>query len=209
MRLRSPLLGAAAACALFLVGALVSCGGGSGEPSEDGLVSEPAQHERRSITEASVIRRRFPVFRTPAEGLPAKVTRILGSRIYGLDYERAQSLPSPTTSIELWATPGEQKICLFSFQRGILGNTCSSVAGALNHGVAITLLENAQTGAAGPRRTIVGIAPESTCLVVAKGPAGSTRQIYADDGVFAYWDRLDIPPDRFYTETSCPASSSN
>lgn len=112
--------------------------------------------------------KRFTVFRTPSEGLPGLVRRVIAKPIYGMNWRLAQRL-SKSTPVDIWAIPGNEYVCLLSLQKSsALGLTCDSTKGALTHGLATTLMSRRGIGnkSRQNQRLIVGIAPDRARDVV-------------------------------------------
>jgi hypothetical protein len=141
----------------------------------------------------------FAVFRTSPEPLPWSMRRAMRRPIYGINWDLAQRLPIRVPA-HAWAVPGDGYICILSLQvrrgRGAVGATCDSTKGALDHGLATTLLGERGTGAFQRiHRVIVGIAPDRARGVIADG-SGSTVRIAVGGGVFIQRDTVPYPPDR-------------
>jgi len=145
---------------------------------------------------ASAQRESFAVFRTPPEGLPVVVTNLLRRPRYGANWKLAQRL-SLNDRTAIWALPARRTICLVAWRRETgAATTCASTRAVLHHGVALTSLNDAQSGSPMPERTIVGIAPDDARLMIARSP-GVACSIHVFGGLVLSHDNVGEPPDTF------------
>jgi hypothetical protein len=133
----------------------------------------------------------FALLRTPAEGLPAAMQRILHGPRFDMNASLAQRVPVNTKG-RFWVIPGRGVLCIFAEQdTQFVSSVCAKTAQALVHGLAITLLSRATGGG----RTIVGIAPDGKRTAVLHSKhATIVAQIVHN--VFADSDSLTVPVDR-------------
>jgi hypothetical protein len=165
--------------------------GRSSSPTASGGRSAPAV-VRVSIS----LRNSFALFRTPPEGLPRGLERILPRPArHGIDWNLAQRMPAATLS-PMWAVPGRGVICLLERRTGLsAGISCTPTDYALSHGLETILLS--PSGSARSSRLIVGMAPEGTRAVIAKAGESRIRIPVGKNGVFVRRDGRIDPPDNF------------
>jgi hypothetical protein len=148
--------------------------------------------------------RRFAIFRTPAEGVPDSVLRILPQLPHGLNWALAQALPARVLP-EAWVVPGRGYICLAQRERQrFMGGSCSTTRQALDHGLGLTLLSAHGMDSNGKGRVIVGIAPVGARGVVAQAGVVMTR-IPVINGLFMHRDNVLVPPNEFRLVPQIPS----
>jgi hypothetical protein len=141
----------------------------------------------------------FALLRTPPEGLPTAVRRILKAPVFGSNWNLAQRIPV-TISGAYWLLPGDGYLCVVSegsMGSPTVGTTCARASQARQHGIAAITVVRAVPGshvAAG--RLIVGLAPDSAHQVVVH-TAGSAETVPVLDEVFVLHDSIVAPPDFF------------
>lgn len=158
--------------------------------------------ERNSPASVAVLRRvpdalqaDFALLRTPPDGLPASIRKILHTPTYGMNWKLARRLPIKAF-VHIWVVPGNGFICLISQQtQASAGTICETTHEALNHGIATIFLSGGGVDITPLRRTIVGIAPDGTREVIAN-TQGSLARIYVTHGIFIHRDKSANPPDR-------------
>ena len=162
--------------------------------------SPTASHGGRSapaVGRVSIsLRNSFTLFRTPPEGLPRRLERILPRPArHGINWNLAQRMPVATPS-PMWAVPGRGIICLLERRPGLsAGISCTPTDYALSHGLETILLS--PSGSVRSSRLIVGMAPEGTRAVVAKARGSRIRIPVGKNGVFVRRDGRIDPPDNF------------
>jgi hypothetical protein len=161
-------------------------------------VSEPrayrvvAQVEHRQLAN-------FALLRTPPEGLPAAIQRVLRAPVFGSNWKLAQRIPVTLSGV-YWLVPGNGYLCVIS--QGSMGNpgigtTCAQTSQALRHGVAAITVARAVPGShVPPGRLIVGVAPDGARQVVVH-TQGSVETVPVIDEVFVLRDSMVAPPDFF------------
>ncbi|HEY6730739.1 MAG TPA: hypothetical protein VI039_06910 [Solirubrobacterales bacterium] len=179
--------------------------------------TQSSQKWDRSQSELPVIphledrqRASFAVFRTSPEPLPRSMRLAMRRPAYGINWDLAQRLPIKHPA-RAWAAPGDGYICIFTLQvrrgSGAVGATCDTTGGALDRGLAATLLTERGIGAFQKiSRAIVGIAPDRAHEIVAEA-SGAAVRIAVVDGVFVRHDAVPSPPDRLrLVETAGPTN---
>jgi hypothetical protein len=193
---------------VLLVLALGACGSSatSDRPRDDtaappaDAAAAPTDLRRQPAIARADPRQRanFALLRTPPEGLPARVGRLLDAPIVGMNWRLAQRIPV-NLSGAYWLVPGDGHLCIVD--HGSLGNpaagtSCARTADALTQGVASITVTRPHAGVyADEARLIVGVAPDGADEVrirtrdaVARAPVvGST---------FVLRDALVAPPDK-------------
>lgn len=169
---------------------------------------EPGTHARnltlvsRNPTSRSVIqqvqsdqRSGFALLRTPAEGLPRRVRKILRQPKYGMNWMLAQRLPVRIRA-QVWIVPGRGILCMMDRQnRNVVGTSCVSTTDALRRGVATTYLGDPSKRSTRGNRVIFGMVPDQAREVVAR-THGTTVRIPVVGGVFVHRDDVMNPPDQ-------------
>jgi hypothetical protein len=141
----------------------------------------------------------FALLRTPPEGLPTAVRRVLGNPVFGSNWNLAQHIPA-TASGAYWLLPGNGYICVVSdgsMGSNTIGTVCARASQARQRGIAAIAVARAVPGShvkAG--RLIVGLAPDDTHQVVVH-TRGSTETVPVHDEVFVLHDSTAAPPDFF------------
>jgi hypothetical protein len=143
----------------------------------------------------------FSLFRTLPEGLPKEVTTSLRRPTFGLNWQLAQQMPTPTKE-SFWAVPGRGAICIVGEAKGRAGAVslnCGTTRHSVAHGVAAVLVTDPPGGAAaskGGQRLIVGIAPDGAVKVHVY-TQGAVATVPVINGVFVLRDADPAPPDRY------------
>lgn len=142
---------------------------------------------------------KFAVLRTPPEGLPTAVQRVLKAPVFGSNWNLAQRLPV-TVPGAYWLLPGDGYLCVVSqgsMGSSTIGTTCARTSQARQHGIAAITVARAVPGSHGAAgRLIVGLAPDGTHqVVVHTGASAKTVQVL--DEVFVLHDSTVAPPDYF------------
>jgi hypothetical protein len=134
------------------------------------------------------VRAAFAPFRTRAEGLPARVTSVMGEPVQGANWRLAQRLRPPGGPV-VWAVPGRDVLCLISQRRAEATVTagCTTPARALRHGVVLTSL------AAGDR-SVIGLAPDRARRARISTPGATDRVASVTSNMFAIRDAAPEPP---------------
>lgn len=141
----------------------------------------------------------FALLRTPPEGLPTAVRRVLGKPVFGSNWNFAQRIPAPASGA-YWLLPGDGYMCVLSdgsMGSHTLGTVCARASQARRRGIAATAITRAVPGShvkAG--RLIVGLAPDGAKQVVVH-TRGSTETVPVRDEIFVLRDSTAAPPDFF------------
>lgn len=183
---------AASGCALLLVWLLFEHIPTLPQPCEKTYVG--GQQSKGASPSLKKLQRDFAIFRTSAEGLPPSIRRALGKPRFGLSWSRAQLLPNES-SIDAWAVPGRETICLFTRDGLAIGSTCDRSRRAGKLGLGIALL-TPRMDSRRSRRNIIGIAPVTSCEIWAVR-GGETVKILVNHGMFFTQDQVMAPPDQY------------
>lgn len=145
------------------------------------------------------LRTAFAPFRSPPEGLPPRVTRILREPFGGARLRLAQRLRT-TAGPAVWAVPGKGILCLIS-QEGAHSevlSSCTRAYRAVEHGAFLTSLSPEPVlGLGQVRRFIAGVVPDGTRRVRIHTPGSGTKTARITDGTVALLDNVADPPERF------------
>jgi hypothetical protein len=141
----------------------------------------------------------FSLLRTPPEGLPVEIRRIMRKPTNGTNWDLAQRLPE-TGFGEFWLLPGNNFICLIARTgKGTLtsiSQTCAPTGVALRHGVAsVTLRARSLYVPARNNRFIVGVVPDRAAQIVVHTGSFTAKASVEGNGVFRLYDRAVDPPD--------------
>jgi hypothetical protein len=128
----------------------------------------------------------FALLRTPADGVPPTVRRVL--RIPGMRWNLARLIPVSLPGT-YWLVPGSADLCVVAMapRSPAVGAGCGSVGQALRHGIASISL-NPSSG----RRLTVGVAPKGTRTVLLQGGT-STTAVRVHHGIFELRDSASSP----------------
>jgi hypothetical protein len=140
----------------------------------------------------------FSSLRTPPEGLPMRVRRIMRNQpSFGMNWNLAQGV-STTWDGELWLVPGTKFLCiLWLSTSSLLRQGCAPTQIAISHGLAVVALTaDPRNSASEGSRAIIGIAPDGATQVLVHTGESIVRRAVGDEGVFTLRDSIDSPPDR-------------
>ncbi len=180
---------------LLLVAGVASCGSATpdhAEPRPGSTHPAPRVLERLS----RIQRHNFALLRTPPEGLPARVRRLVSGSPAAMNPALAQRIPV-TVPGSYWLVPGIGQLCVVSevpWTPGI-ATICTRTQNAIKHGTGtITFIPAKQAPAGMPRRLLVGIAPDGarTALIRTKSSVAAVPVV---NGVFVLRDSLRGPSD--------------
>jgi hypothetical protein len=95
----------------------------------------------------------------------------------------------------MWAVAGRTSLCLVRPNvDGMTSATCTPIAHAIDHGVALTTLAAPTRTPAKASRTVVGIVPDHTRRVRVVTPGFATATALVTDNTFAVRDTITDPP---------------
>lgn len=142
-------------------------------------------------------RANFALLRTPPEGLPTAVRRVLRNPVFGSNWNLAQRIPA-TASGAYWLLPGNGYMCVISDESmgsNTINTTCARALQARRHGIAAVTVTRAVPGShLEAARLIVGLAPDGAHQVVVH-TRGFTETVPVHDEVFVLRDSIVAPPD--------------
>lgn len=135
----------------------------------------------------------FSILRSPPEGLPKHITRLLRQPIFGTNWMLAQRIPTPGRGT-YWAIPGNGYLCIVSQQENqpSASTVCETNQYAINHGLVATSVWEIE--GKDPERSIVGLVPDGTPWVQVITHGSSKRLIVNRHDVFVMSDSLPYPP---------------
>lgn len=142
----------------------------------------------RRVADAQIAR--FALLRSPPEGLPGTVRRVLRQPSYGMNWSFAQRVPGAPGG-SYWLVPGRDTLCLLHARDGHeITSACAPTEVALAHGVVSASLQNGNP----PRRLIVGILPSDVQHVTVRTGAVTTT-VPVTHGLLILRDAHRDPPD--------------
>ncbi len=135
----------------------------------------------------------FGLLRTPPEGLPQAITRILHKPAWGSNWALAQRVP--TRSNRVWVVPATGHICLVKDTgTKTVSSTCATVKQARAQGRMTTSLREKQLGA---METItVGVVPDGHPRVDVYTPGSPAASARVVDNTFTLRSDAASPPER-------------
>lgn len=181
---------------LLLATGLSACGS-----DQDGVEQTQAQPARSSDEtprpEVATVRvprqvaTNFALLRTPPDGMPIAVRRIVKAPVPGMDWSLARQVPVSLPG-KYWLAPGVEHLCVVATtpDSPAVGTVCATYDQALRTGVANTSLDPVSN-----KRLIVGVAPDGTRSVRIRS-GNSTASARVRDGSFVHRDSVPAPPDR-------------
>jgi hypothetical protein len=139
----------------------------------------------------------FALLRTPPEGLPASIRRVLRAPTLGMNWRLAQRIPVVLPG-SYWIVPGDRYLCIVAradpASPGV-GTTCARTAQAIEHGIAAVTIAPARPAArVAPSRLIVGVTPDGTRTVLVHTHE-AVAKVPVVDTVFVRHDSIAAPPD--------------
>jgi hypothetical protein len=172
-----------------------SCGSAAPSASTD----EPARARAATVDPGTPRRLRtaFATFRSPAEGLPRRVVRMLGEPHVTSDPRLAQRLRAPA-AFATWAVQGDEMLCLVSQRDGFgpVSTTCGAVDRVVEEGIFFASLEEASRGPVGAGRVVIGLVPDRTRAVRVVTPGFGTATVPVVSNTFTLRDAVPDPPER-------------
>jgi hypothetical protein len=142
----------------------------------------------RRVVDAQIAR--FALLRSPPEGLPDRVRRVLRQPSYGMNWSFAQRVPGAPGGT-YWLVPGRDTLCLLHARdRHQITSACAPTDVALKHGVVSASLQSGNP----PRRLVVGILPSDVQRVTVRTGAVTTTAPVTR-GLLILRDARQAPPD--------------
>jgi hypothetical protein len=132
----------------------------------------------------------FHIFRTRGRRLPREFVRGLPSIPSHPDWSLARAL-----SKDAWIAPAQRQLCL---AQGLVTKeiavTCSGIEHVLAHGIFIASLAPPGMPTLGPRRVVIGLAPDGIESVLLITPGYRTVKVPVNHNVFIRQDALASSP---------------
>lgn len=165
--------------ALMLSVGLMACG--KEEDGEDQALTQPVP--RKLVAN-------FALLRTPPDGIPPDVRRILSVPVPGMRWDLARRIPVSLPGA-YWLAPGTEALCIVATtpESPAVGTVCAKVNQALRQGVT-----NASLDPTSGRRVILGVVPDGTRTALVRTDA-ATASASVHRGSFVLRDSVDGPPD--------------
>lgn len=133
----------------------------------------------------------FRILGAPPIGLPTSIASNLGEAPFHADWGLARDLSPPGHS-DAWVVPAGEQLCLIRREvDAALSVVCANDEQVLAHGIFITSLLDPSMQKRGPRREIIGIAPDGTAAVQLGTPNFKSVRVAVVHNVFVLRD--DIP----------------
>lgn len=135
----------------------------------------------------------FSILRSPPEGLPRRITRLLRQPIFGINWMLAQHIPTPGHGT-YWAIPGNGYLCIVSQQENqpSASTLCETNQYAMHHGLVATSVWESKGKE--PERRMVGLVPDGTPWVQVITHGSARKLVVNRHDVFVMGDSLPYPP---------------
>ena len=145
-----------------------------------------SQHPSRDLGAAA----KFRILRQPADGLPPSLSKQLHPAPFGAKWSLSRKVHE-----DLWAVPTGRHICLVRSQAGgAVSVVCAPNQRALSHGIFIASLQDPSMKGPGPRRKIIGVAPDKAPAVRLITPNFRTVTVRVHRNVFVQRDNIPASP---------------
>ena len=132
----------------------------------------------------------FSLFRSPSSSLPFSLMTHLGSSSLGAYLPFAQRL-----HMGAWVVPEVERVCLIKQKKdGAVTAACARIERVLSHGIFVASLKDPSMRGSGPRRKIIGLAPDRTHAVRLITPNFTDVTVDVSRGVFVHRDNIPASP---------------
>ena len=130
------------------------------------------------------------IFRLDAAGLPEPLAKKLSPAPSGVNWSLEQLIEE-----DVWAVPARDRVCIVQQEsQGAISVTCTRPNRVISHGIFVASLKDPSMHGPGPRREIVGLAPDGTHRVRLITSGHKTVTIPVRRNVFVQRDNIPASP---------------